>query len=961
MQTHAPHRAGWLPLLTLFAISWLARLAAYGRYITPDELIWVQRSVQFREALLAGNWTATITSGHPGVTTTWLGALGITLQMWVQPASRTAYTWITHLAYMTPDNMAAFDQLAQLLPSARLAVTAVTALGVVIIFQLARHLFDTRTAWLAAGLLALDPFIAGLSGILHVDGLMTTFATIALLTLLLAQFGSVADGARWRLTVAAGIATALALLTKAPSLLLIPISGLIFLVGGWLRHGRSWRSLSGEWLKLGTLWLGAAAITAVLLFPALWAAGGAAFALITSESNRHIEEALRPTFFMGQFNFDHGPLFYPVVVAFRASPVVVLGLMAGLVIAVRRRLPRDNRTWVAAFLLLYAVLFLAGITLAAKKFDRYALPALPPLLLAASYGWHIAAGRWRQWARLGIPALVAVQAVWLLTVWPYPLAAYNPLVGGPWLAERVMALGWGEAISGAASWLADQPGAANATAVAGIGPSFAPFFPGTTLLSAADTVPYGDYLILTAGGVQPARQPDPASFPPGYEWVHTIRYAGRDQGWILSQSDAPPLPQIAQPLPQQLTFDNRVALLALGAEARGKEIEVAAQWQLTAVPDRYTVQIAIEDSSGLTWASSDFDLVNDVTFYPEHWPADSAPTVGYQLKLPDATPPGDYRVRVSLFAAGARLPVLAGDGAFLGLAVAGPTVTKVADGDPLPLNPAQIPVALDASWLDGALHLRGLTPPPSAMTTGFSAPLELFWQTNADLPSGLQVAILLDDSLVWQGAISRYDSGLWPTGTWLRERLRLTVPPDQPGGDAVLALQLLSADGTPLGEKVSLGTVAITAIDRLFALPDAIAQPLDVAFGDALHLRGLDVAATAVPAGGTLDLTLIWQMAQPSEVLLSAFVHLVDDAGQNVAQGDQWPGGLPTDARASQEVVIDRYQIVIPPQTPPGEYRLAVGVYTAVGGTRLAATSPDLLIEDNRVFLPQTITVLPNE
>ena len=43
-------------LFFVFVISLLPRLSGLGRYITPDELIWVFRTVQFREAVLAGVW-----------------------------------------------------------------------------------------------------------------------------------------------------------------------------------------------------------------------------------------------------------------------------------------------------------------------------------------------------------------------------------------------------------------------------------------------------------------------------------------------------------------------------------------------------------------------------------------------------------------------------------------------------------------------------------------------------------------------------------------------------------------------------------------------------------------------------------------------------------------------------------------------------------------------------------------
>ena len=83
-------RAGILLIGILFISALLPRLCSIDRYITPDELNWVYRSVQFREALLDGRWGDTLNAGHPGVTTTWLGALGISTQLAIRPGMSTS-------------------------------------------------------------------------------------------------------------------------------------------------------------------------------------------------------------------------------------------------------------------------------------------------------------------------------------------------------------------------------------------------------------------------------------------------------------------------------------------------------------------------------------------------------------------------------------------------------------------------------------------------------------------------------------------------------------------------------------------------------------------------------------------------------------------------------------------------------------------------------------------------------
>ncbi len=159
-------RLNWKPLLILviFLTALLPRLVAIGRYITPDELIWVYRSVVFREALLRGAWGDTLVSGHPGVTTTWLETFGISLQLWLRPSTQVTYTWLTQLAYLTPDNMQALQWLTEFLSVGRVLVAVVTSVGIVVIYWLIRQFLGTLIALLAALLLALDSFCGWIVG-----------------------------------------------------------------------------------------------------------------------------------------------------------------------------------------------------------------------------------------------------------------------------------------------------------------------------------------------------------------------------------------------------------------------------------------------------------------------------------------------------------------------------------------------------------------------------------------------------------------------------------------------------------------------------------------------------------------------------------------------------------------------------------------------------------------------------
>ncbi len=967
----------------LFFAAFLPRLAAIGRYVTPDELIWVFRSVQFREALLQGKWLDTLTAGHPGVMTTWLGAAGISLQLWLRPSDTTVYTWITQLAWFAPENIPMLQNLSLFLTSGRLLVALVNSLGVVVIFLFARRLAGTAVALLLAFWLALDPFTIGLSGLLHVDGLLTTFSMISLLAL--ANVWQIGD---WGLeigvlTAVSAIAAAFALLSKSPALLLPGLAALFLFASLFFTDEQavSWRTRWKNVLVKGTVWLLSYVVTLWLFLPALWVSPVQVAARLNEIAGRHIESALRPTYFMGETTFAPGPLYYPMTLAFRLSPLVFLGLILaiGLIIGVaagriNSRQQRQNRPSsvssqsaqaglanVAAvfnrpvwLFVLWIILFLAGISLAAKKFDRYALPVVPPLLLLAALGWL---GWPRFHTRRWLAALIGLQAAFWLFYAAYPLTAVNPLLGGPFTARYVFNVDWGESISASGRWLADAPDAETKTAVASTAPSLAPFFPGQTLFPDLEAWPQADFVIVTAND----GRTDPDAIQPflDAELRYTIRYTGRDRAWIYEQPN-PVRPFIPwEAALDGLTFAEQVALLATAARADENHVHFYARWELPQPTDgRYIVKLLLKDTTGQIWQTQETALLNEVYFYPEHWQPGETPEIEYRLLLPRAIPPGEYVVEMSLLdaASGELLPLLDGDGRIQSLTFTQPVTLASPE---TPVTQIDVPVPVDASWLDGRLRFLGHDPLQPTLVNGGQMSLDLYWQAAGDLPDSLQLAVRLDD-VEQIASLSRYDTGQWRDGEIVHEKVTLAAPPEMPPGVYALAIRPLTADGRPLdGAEVVLGEVEIIGLDRLFELLP-VEIPLSADFGGAAQLRGMDrLADTAVP-GDAIPLTLYWQVDGRQPELISVFVHVLDKQGNQVAQSDQWPGGLPSDIWAEGQIIVDEHAISLPADLPPGEYQLAVGLYTPHNGQRLPATdAAGTPLPDNRLILPVTLVVQP--
>jgi hypothetical protein len=72
------------------------------------------------------------------------------------------------------------------------------------------------------------------------------------------------------------------------------------------------------------------------------------------------------------------------------------------------------------------------------------------------------------------------------------------------------------------------------------------------------------------------------------------------------------------------------------------------------------------------------------------------------------------------------------------------------------------------------------------------------------------------------------------------------------------------------------------------------------------------------------------------------FVHLLA-AGNKLAQFDARPcgGECPTSGWRPGAIVVDRHQVALPPDAPPGPYRLAVGLYLLATGERVPVVGRD--------------------
>ncbi len=129
------------------------------------------------------------------------------------------------------------------------------------------------------------------------------------------------------------------------------------------------------------VWGVVATATFALLWPAMWVNPLGSFAKMTAEMEEYVGGHVNANFFWGQTTDDPGLLFYPIAYFFRITPATVIGLAAAAWAAARRRFPFDRPLVQRAALgfLLAGLVFVLLMSIPAKKFDRYILPAFPRL------------------------------------------------------------------------------------------------------------------------------------------------------------------------------------------------------------------------------------------------------------------------------------------------------------------------------------------------------------------------------------------------------------------------------------------------------------------------------------------------------------------------------------------------------------------------------------------------------
>ncbi|MFM7174159.1 MAG: glycosyltransferase family 39 protein [Caldilinea sp.] len=252
----------------------------------------------------------------------------------------------------------------------------------------------------------------------------------------------------------------------------------------------------------------------------------------------------------------------------------------------------------------------------------------------------------------------------------------------------------------------------------------------------------------------------------------------------------------------------------------------------------------------------------------------------------------------------------------------------------------------------GTLRLlkHDLSPLPSQ--PGESGEVALYLKKIQTMEQNVSALLRLygpDGSEVWRSEGWPYGSPTreWPLREVRRDAHLLTLPSTLPDGLYRLTLAFYESDTLDLLPVTYPGNRQIpaggTEADLLLiqvgiAPTPASTGQLPSDFGASIRLAGYTLPST-LAAGQTLPVTLVWQSLHPTAAAYTVFVHVVDPAGQLVAQQDRSPQA-PTQLWTPGMTLKETYTLSLPASLQAGEFSVRVGLYDA-SGTRLPTDSSE--------------------
>jgi hypothetical protein len=547
------------------------------------------------------------------------------------------------------------------------------------------------------------------------------------------------------------------------------------------------------------------------------------------------------------------------------------------------------------------------MSLGAKMHDRYLLPALLPLTPSAALGISVWVKRFgdrrqslavRQKRQILVVLPIVFQAIMGLAFAARPLTYYNPLLGGPTVASRILPTGWGERWGTVARWLNRLPDADHLTVAAASVPSFAPLFDGRTVPFDEDdgNVALADYVAA------------PYDRSVGMATYRTIDCRGCRRPTAVYTNTAP--------VEQAEYLVNHVeprALILLDADIplRHRYEGPGVLLSAASLPDEATM------ADWLTTESAGRETV-------------------WLVASPAASPVTAAHLRTQLGRIATQVS---------SVTVGSATIARYEVG--LQQDPPSIPSYRAA--FGGQLALVDMA---SSQAVAWPEDLGicLRWRAIAAVSADYQASVALrdDKGYAWARVESlvrnevNFPTSAWTPEEWSDTEYALRLPPGVPPGRYTVEVSAYDSDGGARlaatdqtgsfrGTRVPVGEVTVRRpVDSPSVAELDISEHLDLPVGP-LRLVGLSSVSEQVFSGDSLSLDLFWQAEDVLKTDYRVRLRLTD-ARHKVGLEFVAPlSRYPTSRWEAGDRFRSHYDVQVSPSVSPGDWLVMLNVMDGEG------------------------------
>ena len=250
------------------------------------------------------------------------------------------------------------------------------------------------------------------------------------------------------------------------------------------------------------------------------------------------------------------------------------------------------------------------------------------------------------------------------------------------------------------------------------------------------------------------------------------------------------------------------------------------------------------------------------------------------------------------------------------------------------------------TWQQGP-QLVGYDVGRKQLAIGQTTFVSLYWNISAQMAQVYNVQLEVRDAQGRNvGEVQPYchkQEGDWYRSAPSELGFIVTAGTQMPPGTYTLHASLRSHDGGPAlplldgSADATLATLTVLPTEQVPAGWTPVEKPLATNFGPNLHLRS---AARATTESGArwLRYRLFWTARDAPKRDYMMFAHLLATDGTRVAQVDL---PLATSGWQAQQLYTTMLSLPLPPDLPPGDYRLFMGVYNPETGERLPLSAAD--------------------